>query len=137
MRWFSLIVLLLLAGCGKREPHAPPSSSYTLLTVTADAQQWVARAPVSRSYTLVAGTGSMLPLFHKNAVLLLEHSDGTDLMAGDIAIYQRKGGTTVHRVMEVGADAILFSGDNNNASDGWVPKGAVLWRVAGILYATR
>lgn len=137
--WFSLCAGLLLAGCSNREANnPPPSSSYTVLTVTVDAQQWVARAPVSRSYAAVRPTGSMLPLFGSNAILLVEHSDGTDLRAGDIATYQRADGLSiVHRVREVGHGAILFGGDNNDTGDGWVPMGAVRGRVAGILYASR
>lgn len=138
MRWL-LPVVLILAGCAKPgQVNAPPSSGYTELTVTVDAQRWADRAPVTRSHTGVVGTGSMLPLFGKNATLLLEYVTADQLTAGDIAIYERADGQRiVHRVMEVGSGAVLFSGDNNNASDGWVPKGAIRQRVAGILYATR
>lgn len=139
MRLCFSIIALCLAGCTQREDNnPPPSSSYTVLTVQVDAAQWVQRAPITRTYSTVAASGSMLPMFGSNAILLLEHTDGTDLRAGDIATYLRDDGlSVVHRVREVGNGAVLFGGDNNDVGDGWISKERIRHRVAGILYSSR
>ena len=91
-----------------------------------------------RSSASVVGTGSMRPYFWQNSVLLLERVKSDALTVGDIAMYERNGGNVVHRVVEVApSGSVLFSGDNNNASDGWIEAGRVKWRVAGIIYTKR
>lgn len=147
MRTLVAILALLLAGCSGEQPAAspsyaahksPPSSSYTMDQVRYDAARWAGQDTSRRGWCNVRWTGSMLPVFDGNSVLLLEKSDGTDLRVGDIAIYDDlKGGTVSHRVRVVGDNAIIFTGDNNpgTGSDGWVEKSRVRWRVAGILYA--
>lgn len=149
MRWLLITALVLLAGCAERpvtEPSrdshkSPPSSSYDIESVRVDASRWVQVDTTRRGYVFVAGTGSMLPMFGANAVLLLERTDGTDLRVGDVAIYERedKSGTIVHRVRVIGDGAVIFTGDNNpgTGSDGWISKKRIRWRVAGILYAQR
>jgi hypothetical protein len=144
-----LIIALLLAGCSERpvtEPSrdshkSPPSSSYEMDAVVRDASRWVNVDPARRGWVHVAGTGSMLPMFGANSVLLLERTDGTDLRVGDVALYDRedRSGTIVHRVRVVGDTAVIFTGDNNpgNGSDGWIAKSRIRWRVAGLLYSSR
>ena len=143
-----IVTAALLGGCGQpitepsRDSHkSPPSSSYTLTTVRYDAARWVAQDPARRSWVNVAPTGSMLPMFGDNCVLLLERSDGTDLHVGDVALYDREDrrGTISHRVRLIGDTAVIFTGDNNpgNGSDGWIAKSRIRWRVAGVLYSDR
>lgn len=145
MMRLAAILLLFLAGCAKRpaEPsresrNPPPSSSYPMAQVDHDAAEWVARDPAWRHKLPVAGTGSMLPMFGKNSVLLLERTDG-DVTEGDVALYEKtdNSGTIVHRAVAIGDTAVIFSGDNNHGSDGWISKTRIRWRVAGILYSQR
>ena len=142
MRAFSslclLVAMLPFAACVKQEDvKAAPSSSIPLAVAHADASAWAMRAD-GRSSVGIVGTGSMRPYFWKNSVLLLERVQSSALTVGDIAMYERNGGNVVHRVVEVApSGSVLFSGDNNNASDGWIEAARIKWRVAGILYARR
>jgi signal peptidase I len=148
MRTLLATLLLLLAGCAERatEPsresrNPAPSSSYTLDRAHRDAAMWVAGDYTRRASVAVAPTGSMLPVFGSNSVLLLERSDGKDLRVGDIALYIKESGdgTISHRVRAVSETAVIMTGDNNTGlqSDGWISKTRIRWRVAGILYAKR
>ena len=133
---------LLLAACQPRESATPaPSSHFPVEAITADAARWAAAAPSIRSYVRVAPTGSMLPVFGSNAVLLIERVQGRQLAPGDIAIYDDlNGGTICHRVRLVNErGSVIFTGDNNanTASDGWIAAERIKWRVAGILYASK
>lgn len=133
---------LCLASCQPRESVTPaPSSHFPIEAIKADAAQWVAAAPSIRGYTAVKPTGSMLPLFGSNAILLIERITGRDLLVGDIAIYDdMNGGYICHRVRAVNErGAAIFTGDNNpgTASDGWITADRIRWRVAGILYASK
>lgn len=117
----------------------PPSSSEPLNDVLQDAQAWVNADPASRVFSPVAATGSMLPLFGSNAILCLEKVTASDLLPGDIAVYVNTARklNIVHRVREVRSNGVLFDGDNNKGSDGWVSPAAVNYRVARIYYAQR
>lgn len=138
MRVFVCIFLLAaLAGCAQREEvNPPPSSAASIQSVNLDAVMWAIRAP-NRSIAAVAPSGSMLPLFGSNAILLQERSDGNDLTVGDIAVYQRGNLLVVHRVTGVYETNLAFRGDNNAGPDGLIAKSAVRSRVVGILYAQR
>lgn len=134
--------MLPFAACTKREDNnPPPSSHFPLAVVAGDAAAWAVRAPTIRSSIMVKPTGSMLPLFGSNAILLIERVTGRDLRVGDIALYDDlNGGTICHRVRAVNErGAAIFTGDNNDgtASDGWIAPDRIRWRVAGILYAQR
>jgi hypothetical protein len=135
-------VVLCLASCQPRESASPaPSSHFTMDAIRADAIQWVSAAPSIRGYTAVKPTGSMLPTFGSNALLLIERITGRDLAVGDIAIYEDgNGGHICHRVRAVNErGAAIFAGDNNAGtdSDGWIAADRIRWRVAGVLYASK
>lgn len=138
---FLICAAFMLTGCASvgMMDRPAPSANVTKARAVADAAAWAKADPVNRTFTLVAGTGSMRPVIDGRSVLLLEKASGADLIAGDIGIYTRpdlKEGTTVHRaVMFNNRGEILFRGDNNIRSDGWVSRDRVRWRVAGILYS--
>jgi len=131
---------MLLVGCEQRPPeerNPAPSSSITLTQAQGDAAFWILGRP-NRSYSLVAPTGSMLPTLDSRSVLLLETVTATDLRPNDLAIYTRDDGRAiVHRVKAIHPHGILFDGDNNKASDGWIDPTRITHRVAGILYTRR
>mgnify|MGYP006921372319 CR=1 FL=1 len=137
----SLVVLLFLAGCSKKEDQKPtPTSSMTHAEAMDAARSWAFRKIESRSYSAVAPTGSMLPVMGSNCVLLLERCKPEDLQIGDIAIYGRDGqSSVVHRIRELSPTAAFFTGDNNDPTkpDGWIAYGRIEWRVAGVLYGKR
>lgn len=148
MRWLAwtaaiaaLVLVMLLGGCGKREDLRPaPTSSITKDQAILDASAWALRDPSNRSFSTVADTGSMVPLFDSRAVLLLEPAQGPDLVPGDIALYDNLRGSTIcHRVREVSGTAVLFTGDNNDklSPDGWIAHERIRWRVAGMIYSKR
>lgn len=134
-------LILLFVGCSKREDVTPTaSSSMSKVEAISLARLWAAFGNPERSYCEVLPTGSMLPVFGSNAILLLEKVDSADLLVGDIAIYGREGSpSVVHRVRAISSTAVLFSGDNNDPTkpDGWIAKERIQWRVAGIIYAKR
>lgn len=136
-----LALPLIFWGCSKREDVTPTaSSSMSKVEAISLARLWAAFGDNSRSYCEVLPTGSMLPVFGSNAILLLEKVDSADLLVGDIAIYGREGSpSVVHRVRAISSTAVLFSGDNNDPTkpDGWIAKERIQWRVAGIIYAKR
>lgn len=132
-----------LFGFGKtKEQNNPaPTSGFPHSAMMHEAGMWAMKAPLTRSYASVAATGSMLPVFGSNAVLLLEKVISSQLRPGDIALYEKldKSGTICHRVREVNKrGAVLFTGDNNDNTrpDGWIVGDRIRWRVAGILYAS-
>lgn len=123
-----------------REQDNPAGSSgYTRLVVREEATRWASAHP-GRSWSEVLPTGSMAPVLDSGSILLLEKVDSTYLRPGDIALFERPtvGVRGCHRVKEVSrSGAVLFSGDNNKGSDGWIDGKLVKWRVAGILYTFR
>lgn len=147
---FFLIAVLsflaaLVSGCGgsadvPREDRTPaPSSSLTKQDAIASAQLWAMFDTSRRGFCEVAPTGSMAPVIDSRSVLLLERVRPGDLRPNDIAIFEREPGkpSVCHRVHEVRPDGVLFSGDNNRGSDGWIRPERIQWRVAGILYTQR
>ena len=145
-RWLSwsltitlLVIVMLLGGCAPRESvNPPPSSARAPAEFNAVINAWLAVAP-GNTWSVVKPTGSMLPLFGSNAVLLLEASNGKDLTVGDIAVYASGGDLVVHRVRLSSGTAIMFTGDNNDSlrPDGWITHDRIRYRVAGILYGQR
>jgi hypothetical protein len=128
------ILALLAAGCGPRtreERRPMPSASMTHAQAVAWAEAHWDAVVAGRAHRTVTDSGSMLPLFGSTSVLLTEPA--TDIRAGDIVIYG--GRSIVHRVREVRDGNALVDGDNNKASDGWIPLASVRARVAGILYS--
>jgi len=136
----SLICLFFVFGCRSREEASPPpSSSYDMAIVMADAQTWASQSP-GRIVGTVAPTGSMLPFFGSNALLLLEPVNGLTLTNGDVATYKSGDTQVVHRVDYVNSKGdVIFHGDNNGNmnTDGYIAADKVAFRVAGILYAKR
>jgi hypothetical protein len=129
-----LILSLLVASCGRqtREERKPmPSAAMS----HARAESWASVhwdfPALGRTHHTVKDTGSMLPLFGSTSILLTEPA--RDIQAGDIVIYGER--QIVHRVREVRDEHALVDGDNNKASDGWIPLASVRARVAGILYS--
>ena len=147
-RTFRLLVLVvgcLLLGSDspgqemRQEDRRPaPSSSLSKAEACALGVQWKLSNPGRRDYCEVANTGSMAPVLDSRCVLLLEKSSASDLRKNDISIYQRGANSTIcHRVVEVRPDGVLFEGDNNRGSDGWIPPDRILWRVVSIIFTQR
>jgi hypothetical protein len=127
-------LLALFGGCApqSREERRPmPSASMTHAQALAWAAQHWDAAAFGRTHRTVNATGSMLPLFGSTSVLLTEPA--LNVQAGDIVIYGER--SIVHRVAELRDGHALIAGDNNHASDGWVPVAQIRERVAGILYS--
>jgi hypothetical protein len=115
-----------------------PSSSLTKPEALAFGAAWKQADPAKRDYCEVQATGSMTPIFDSRSVLLLERVEAGTLKKNDISIYLRSAGaTTCHRVMEVRSDGVLFEGDNNRYSDGWISPDRVQWRVVAIFFTRR
>lgn len=136
---FAVCLFFFLTACGRgKEVELPaPSSSITKAEALRLADAWLAGDPFNRGRSLVAPTGSMLPVLASNHVLLLERATGHDLQIGDIAIIEREPGKTfVHRVTDKGESSggVFTRGDNNKAPDGWFFSNRVRWRVAGVIY---
>jgi hypothetical protein len=79
----------------------------------------------------------MVPILGSRCVLLLERVSADQLRKNDISIYLRGHETICHRVMEVEGGAVLFEGDNNSRTDGWVLRERILWRVTAIIFTQR
>lgn len=139
----ALLWLLLCPGSQGmetlREDRKPaPSSSLSKAEAIALGNLWKQTDPQKRDFCLVSNSGSMAPVLDSRSVLLLEKATAADLRKNDISIYHRDTGPTVcHRVVEVGATSVLFDGDNNRASDGWIPADRIRWRVVSIIFTRR
>ncbi len=89
---------------------------------------------------LIAPTGSMEPLLTQDTVVLeVQPRRVSDILPGDIIIYEREGVRIIHRVIETGWDAdgwyAVTQGDNNPRPDpGVVRFRQVKGLVVGIIY---
>ena len=141
MKILIVLLTLLLTSCAPKRDEdirPAPSGSQSHEQAVIDGYAW-ARRVHGRSIMTVADTSSMAPVLDSRTVLLVEPSNGTDLKSNDIAIWQHNSGTLiVHRVIEVNARGyVLFNGDNNHGSDGWVAPEKVRFRVVGLLFSAR
>jgi hypothetical protein len=128
------------AGVGlvAEQKRPAPSSSLTKSEAMEIGARWKQTNPAMRSYCEVHPTGSMVPILDSRCVLLLERVSADQLRKNDISIYMRGDDVTVcHRVMDVRNGAVLFEGDNNPRSDGWVARDRILWRVTAIIFTQR
>lgn len=85
----------------------------------------------------VAGTGSMEPVFGRDAYLLLEPAPYAVLREGDIVTYLPAGASqpVVHRLVRKYGEKFEAKGDNNPQVDvGYVTRDNYLMRVFGIVY---
>ena len=125
------------AGIGlvAEQKRPAPNSSLTKSEALQIGARWKLINPAQRSYCEVNPTGSMVPILDSRCVLLLERVSADQLRKNDISIYMRGDDVTIcHRVMDVRNGAVLFEGDNNPRSDGWVTSERVLWRVTAIIF---
>ena len=75
----------------------------------------------------------MTPALHSGDRVMLVTATAADLQRRDIAVFLRFDGVqVVHRVMAVRKDGVLFSGDNNRHSDGWIRPEQIRFRVTQI-----
>ncbi len=128
------------AGVGlvAEQKRPAPSSSLTKSEALQIGARWKQTNPAQRSYCEVNPTGSMVPILDSRCVLLLERVSADQLRKNDISIYMRGDDVTIcHRVMDVRNGAVLFEGDNNPRSDGWVTSERILWRVTAIIFTQR
>ncbi|HEY0946233.1 MAG TPA: signal peptidase I [Opitutaceae bacterium] len=99
------------------------------------ATQFVRGAKISA----VAGTGSMEPVFGRDAYLLLEPAPYGALREGDIVTYQPAGARqpVVHRLVRKYGEKFEAKGDNNPQPDvGYVTRDNYRMRVFGIVYTS-
>lgn len=83
--------------------------------------------------TTVTGTGSMRPLLEEGATIILEKPH--EIVIGDVVVYVDENGCDViHRIVRDIGDYWICKGDHNDFEDDPVYKGAVTWRLLGILY---
>lgn len=84
----------------------------------------------------VKDTGSMLPMFHANAWLVVEEADYSELQTGDIVIYKsEKGYPIVHQIVAKTHNGYKVKGVNNiNIDQEVVTQENFSSRVAAILY---
>ncbi len=128
------------AGVGvvAEQKRPAPSSSLTKSEAMQIGARWKQTNPALRSYCEVQPTGSMVPILDSRCVLLLERVSAGQLRKNDISIYMRGDDVTIcHRVMDVRNGGVLFEGDNNPRSDGWVAPDRILWRVTAIIFTQR
>lgn len=78
----------------------------------------------------------MAPLIDSRSIVLLESYTGQSIAKGDWVRFDRGDAPNVlHRVEDVTETHVYLSGWNNRYSDGWFPKSAISYRLAGVLYA--
>jgi signal peptidase I len=132
-----LFVLCLLKFISANSYGAEVSSlpvQHTKAQALRIASMWVRADPARHSWSYIAATGSMRPLFDHNCVALLTVSDGTDIAVGDIVVYDWEKGQIIHEVVALGKTAVITSGRNNHRSDGWIPRKNIRFRAEIIRY---
>lgn len=85
----------------------------------------------------VAGTGSMEPVFGRDAYLLMEPAPFDALQEGDIVTYRVPGSDhpVVHRLVRKFGGKFVAKGDNNARADStYVTRENYLMRVFGVVY---
>jgi len=136
-----LSVLAFASGAMAEAGNEPaagraPASSLTREEAKMYCNLWVTQAKPNRlrAYTDVANTGSMLPLFDGNAVLLLEEVKPEELKRKNIALYESDGHLVAHFFEDRWKNIALFKGFNNNRPDWRINTDRIKWRVCVILY---
>lgn len=139
MRLLCLIFLFLLAplwaGSHDEREFPPASSGYDMDTVILDAVRW-SMAKEGREWRFVTNTGSMLPGFGSNSILLLEPFNGPALQ-NDIIVYVHGDSIISHRAEWANENGARMKGDNNKNDDGFILNVDMRYRVTGVLYAKR
>ncbi len=62
-------------------------------------------------------------------LVLAKEVDASDCNIGDIITYQASGYTITHRIINETTDFFEFKGDNNDFSDGYIPKSKILYKI--------
>ena len=135
------LLALLLGGCASldvplEDRNPAPSSSVTKVQAQFDAGVWAFGGP-ARAWSGVSPTGSMAPFIDSRSIVLYEAFDGR-VNVGDWVYFDRGDVPNVlHRVVDVTATHVFIASVNTRGSDGWFPKSAIKYRVAGVLYTER
>lgn len=92
-----------------------------------------------RLYSIPSPTGSMLPTFGSNCVLLLETVDPADLRKNDMIVLNEGPGreNVCHRITTLTESTVFLTGDALGMADGGFSRNLVKYRVAGIIFAKR
>jgi signal peptidase I len=89
--------------------------------------------------TTIQDTGSMEPMLDIGMQIILEPvTDIHDLIIGDVIVYQKGDGTTIHRIKKITEDAkswkCVCRGDRNAYDDPAVDSSQVKWVLRGIIF---
>ena len=74
-------------------------------------------------------SSSMEPTLMTGQLVLAKKIDASQCFIGDIVTYQANDFTITHRIIKEREDSFEFKGDNNDFSDGFIPKAKVLYKI--------
>ncbi len=73
-------------------------------------------------------SGSMWPELKKGDLVLIKYVDQKNLAVGDIIVFQKDSGFTIHRIIELNEHTITTKGDANIIADSPVSYSAIIGR---------
>ena len=73
-------------------------------------------------------SGSMWPELKIGDLILIKYVDKKNLAIGDIIVFQKDGGFTIHRIIELNENTIKTKGDANIISDSPISYNTIIGR---------
>ena len=82
----------------------------------------------------IAPTGSMEPQINSYTIVLMERTDGSDVLPNQIVSYTQDEYFILHKVLAVTPTHFQPAGIHNFRTDGWIPRDRIVGRLVAPFY---
>jgi hypothetical protein len=89
-------------------------------------------AAISGEVRLRVRGASMLPAVWPEDVVTVRQSSFAELKRGEVVLFRRDGGLTLHRIVKIAADYAITRGDALRCEDGAVREDEIVGKLVGI-----